>query len=210
MSYRLDQALALSAIGAFGAGIYSVAGTIALLPSTVGLAIASATFQQVVVQHERGDRRPDGTIIRVSLLAGAGTAVLLAIVTPVVVPLVFGEDFSPAIAVTWIGLVGSLFFVGTQAASSILIARGRGWHLTAAQMIGLAVGISLVFAVAPPFGAVGLAVAWNTGFLTTFVITARATGLAAGEFIPTGSDVAQTARVLLSGSLSSAKNPSVD
>ncbi|MCA0180553.1 MAG: lipopolysaccharide biosynthesis protein [Actinobacteria bacterium] len=201
LSYRLDQVLVLGVIGAFGAGIYSISATVALLPSTLGLAVASATFQQVAAQHQRDGRLADGSVVRVSLLAGAILTLVLAAAAPYAIPIAFGQAFASAVIPTWIGLIGALFLVGTQASASILIASGRGWHLTLAQVIGLGVGVLLLLIMGPRFGATGAAWASATGFFTTFIIALWATRLPLSELLPRGSDVSRTVQVFVSGSL---------
>lgn len=111
-SYRLDQAIALPMIGAVQSGIYSVATTIALIPYALGQAIGSMTFAGIRSSGDNGTGRVlISRSLRLATLAGVCCVVCIAFAVPILVPIVFGPEFSSAVVPTLISLVGSVFIV---------------------------------------------------------------------------------------------------
>lgn len=170
LSYRLDQALAIVFLGAAGAGHYSIAATIGMLPSTLGLAVSAATFNEVA-RNPMVDGRPNLTAVRVAFLAALPAMCLTAACAPMVIPVMFGDDFRPAVVATVVALVGSQFLVLAQGAASLLLAQGMGWKLSVAQLAGLAIGLLFLAVLGPTFGVVGASVASSLGFATAAILS---------------------------------------
>jgi O-antigen/teichoic acid export membrane protein len=95
---------------------------------------------------------------------------LLAVASPVLIRVVFGVEFVPAVGPTLMALTGTTGVVLAYVASSVLTALGRGWVMTTASALGCVVGVGLAFVLGPPFGAMGLAVASSIGFWVSAVL----------------------------------------
>lgn len=169
LSYRLDQALAIVFLGASGAGFYSIAATIGMLPSTLGLAVSAATFNEVA-RSPMLDGKPNLAAVRVAFIAALPATCIAVAFSPLVIPFVFGEEFRPAVLATVVALVGSQFLVLSQGAASLLIAQGKGWKLSIAQLTGLVIGILLLSTLGPTFGVVGASVASSLGFASAAIL----------------------------------------
>lgn len=169
LSYRLDQAMAILFVGPGGAGQYSIAATIGMLPSTLGLAVSAATFNEVAARPMI-DGHPNLKAVRVAFLSALPATLGAGITAPLVIPALFGDDFRPAAPATLVALAGSQCLVLAQGAASLLIALGRGWYLSLAQIIGLVVGIGLLATLGPIWGVLGAAIASTVGFATAALL----------------------------------------
>lgn len=200
LSYRLDQAVAIIFIGAAGAGHYSIAATIGMLPSTLGLAVSAATFREVAHAPQVAGRA-DLTAVRVAFLAALPATILAAALTPALIPAVFGSEFLPAVPATLLALTGSLFLVICQGAASLLVAQGRGWQLSAALLSGLAVGLVGLAVLGAIYGVVGAAAASALGFAVSAVIAVRCLGGTVSDLAPRRSDLRRVRSTFLKGHL---------
>ncbi|MBT2518467.1 oligosaccharide flippase family protein [Streptomyces sp. ISL-90] len=195
-SNRLDQVIALPLIGAFDAGLYSAAASIAALPLGLGHALGAAEFRAVAMHAAEGPAETVNRGIRSAISATLIACLGLAVVTPWLVPLLFGASFSGSIVPTLICLVGSLGLTVGYVASMMLAAQGRGSVMTVAQVTCLTVNIALLFALAPWLGAVGAAIASSAAFLVLLVILTIALRVRPQSLIPTATGVREAVRTL--------------
>lgn len=188
--YRYAGRSFLSSLGAFASGralllsgawftssealgIFAVARLVT--DSTLFLygAIGPLLFSQVASDRTvEASRTFTEAVVRVSILAFATVTVLVALIAPLAVPLVFGPAFGEA----WVA-VGLL--VGGVIASSVqrllenyLYGRERHAPMAAVHIAGMLVAIGAGAALAPRWGANGLALATTFGFVVSFAITA--------------------------------------
>lgn len=201
-SYRLDQAIALPLIGAEAAGLYSVAATIALVPYSLGQAIGSAAFRHLAAAPEPRDLLArSSAVIRIALVSGISTALLLSAAAPILVPVVFGADFQGAVVPAIIGLVGSIAVVVTYVASSSLTAAGRGWSMTLGQLFAVVSGTIALLVLGPAFGAVGASVASSLGYWTGAVVMLIGVGAPLRALIPGSRDIGAARKLIVRGVL---------
>ncbi|MGW3546361.1 lipopolysaccharide biosynthesis protein [Janibacter hoylei] len=200
LSYRLDQTVAIVFIGAAGAGQYSIAATIGMLPSTLGLAVASATFREIATSSVSEGRSPM-IGVRVALLAAIPAAVVAACLTPWVVPFVFGNDFRPAVPATLLSLLGSLFLVMCQGAGNVLIAEGKGWRLSMALLLGLVCSLIGLAVLGPHMGVVGASAAAASGFLISAACCLYFLGATWSSWVPRRSDFRRVVATFTTGRL---------
>jgi len=205
-SYRLDQVIALPLIGAFDAGLYSVAATIALIPYAIGQAVGTAVFSHVARAENDTDRvHRTAVAMRIGFISGGVTAGLLALASPLLVPIIFGHEFVGAVVPTLWSLVGSVAVVISYVAASTFTASGRGWLMTVAQLSGLAVGIGGLFVLAPLLGAVGASIASSAGFWVCAIICLARLGVPFGGLVPRLSDVRATVGLFTHGRFAGSK-----
>lgn len=110
---RGDLLLVYALAGSDAAGYYSVALTAGILVVLVPLAISTATFPRLAGLPERAADRLIALVCRFSVVAAAATALALAAVAPLAVPLLFGREFTPAVVPTLILALGGVV-VSTQ------------------------------------------------------------------------------------------------
>ena len=163
LSLRLDVLVVLWLVNSAAAGFYSVALTVAQLASFPTLALATATFPSVTtLQGHEGDAYV-GLVHRVGLLSSLALAVPGALLLPLVLPLVFGAGYRPAVAPALLLLAGastsSLHWLSNRA----LAARGDRRGLLLSHGATLVAMLALDLVLIPAWGTTGAATASVTG-----------------------------------------------
>lgn len=140
---KVDQIIALPLLGAHGAGLYSVAATVASLSAPVAQAIAAGMFTGMV-GHE--GRRPEiaARTVRYSLAIGFPTAISLAAAAAVGVPIVFGVEFTEAVLPAAILAAAAPSQITNYVCANWLAAQQRGRELTLIQIVSLVVTAALL------------------------------------------------------------------
>lgn len=169
-SIRLDQAFVGPLIGSRMLGFYAVSATLSLLPCTLARAVASRSFATVaaVEPAERADKISE--YVRLTLVTGGLCAVAIAAVSPVAIPLLYGEVFSRAVAPLLVLLPGAVLLCGSATASSCLVSAGRPGSSMVAELVGLAVTVVGLPLVLPRFGIVGAAGLSSAAYTVTFMV----------------------------------------
>jgi len=187
-SRRLDQVIVLPLLGAGGAGLYSVAVTVGSLPVPVAQAVGVAAFNGLA-QAEDDDRFEIKRVLRYSSLLGLFSAVPLAVASYFLIPIVFGSEFSDAVPVAMVAIIGSIFGVVGFNCSMALAAKKRGRELTTVQLVGLGFSVLLIFPLSLWFGPVGTAVSTALGTFLTMSLTMWRLGVRPRDAVPLLSDV---------------------
>lgn len=189
-SNRLDQAIALPLLGATQAGLYAVATTIVTIPLALGHALGAAYFTPIA-RAEVGKARQDlqQQAARSALALAPLAFIAICIAAPLVVPLLFGEEFSGAVPVIWIASLGGIAMTVGYVLSMALAADGRGVRMTISQTVALVVSLAALFALGPILGAVGAALASSLGYVVMLLMLARGLRAPARSLLPRISDV---------------------
>jgi O-antigen/teichoic acid export membrane protein len=170
--HRLDQILVLPLIGASAAGQYSVAVTIGGLPIVLAHALAASRFPEFAnTVGLPGLRELHARSVRASLAMGLLSSCCLAIVSPYLIPRIFGDQFSSVVPVTLIILIGSAGLVACYMCSMALVASDRGLAMTVAQCIGLVAGSVSLLVLGPLWGPIGAGIASSLGYLISFGVS---------------------------------------
>ncbi|WP_139224314.1 lipopolysaccharide biosynthesis protein [Cellulomonas marina] len=157
-------------------GLFVIAAAVADVPI-----LALSAVRDIVV---RTLSRPEvdfaarlGLMLRVVGGLSVGSSIAIVLAAPVLVPLVFGRDYGPAVAVVQVLVVAT---IGNSLSSVLfagLAARDRPQAQVVAQLFGLAAMIPGLVLSVPTFGALGAAATVAVAQLVTafaaFVITAR-------------------------------------
>ncbi|MBN9106515.1 MAG: oligosaccharide flippase family protein [Propionibacteriaceae bacterium] len=198
-SNRLDQVMVLPLIGAYQAGLYSVAASIAALPIAFGHALGAAYFPHVALAAEESRRDLKASAMRHSLALGGAVCLLGAMLTPWLMPLLFGREFAGAIVPTVIALAGSVAMIGAFVGTQLLGAEGRGLMMTNAQVAAIAGAVISLVVLGPPFGAVGAAAASTMGFIVLLIMVTIGLRIGASRLVPRPDDLRSALGVLKSG-----------
>ncbi|WP_424466752.1 oligosaccharide flippase family protein [Pseudoclavibacter helvolus] len=193
-SYRLDQLLVLPVIGASATGIYSVASTIGMLPFSLAVALGASVFQSFARTKDKA--LISGAIRQITVIVVV-VALGLALVSIWLIPGLFGEDFRDSVVVSWITLFGCVFIAMNYIAVSALIAQRRGKAMTAMQVVGLAIGIGLMYPMGSAFGAQGAAWAAVIGYATTFALALVSLRIPPLDIVPRPRDLPLAVRAFL-------------
>jgi O-antigen/teichoic acid export membrane protein len=195
-SNRLDQILLLPLLGAYETGIYAVGVTIGTLPLALAQGMGGAFYGPVARSEGRKRQRYKGKGIRSGIFAAVVSGAGLASVSPFVVPLIFGDEFSAALPVIYVCLLGSVFMCAAFVASSMLAAEGKGWHLTIGQFLSLGIAIVLLYLIAPVMLAPGAAWASTIGYVALALIACTSLGIPLKSYTPRKSDVTNSFNAL--------------
>lgn len=194
---RLPLILALPLVGAFQAGLLSVAVTLMSIMLVIGQAVAAAHFRAAAIAGHRSTPVRDAVAqsSALSLLA----VFLLAGLVPFVIPALFGPDFAPSTVPALICLAGSIPMVAGFTANSMLVAVNRGFAATASNVVALLVQASgLIFL--SQFGAVGLSIGIGLGFIAQASVACGALRLPLYDLLPRPRNIVAGIRALLTSS----------
>jgi O-antigen/teichoic acid export membrane protein len=188
---RLDQALMVSLTTPAELAYYAIAVSLAELPLTVVGASRDLAFS---LAAEREDPQIVARYCRLTLTACGIICLAAGLATPIVLPLLFGRSFSPAIPMVEILLAGTLGRAVTTVIGAGLMTVGKTWLRSAIQLAGAAMTVTLLFAFVPQWGGIGAA--WVTTL--TFALLAcgsmlvyvQSTGLRFAQcLVPTAADM---------------------
>ena len=196
-TYRLDQVIALPIIGAQQAGFYSVAVTIGSIPIALGQSLGAHYFRNVANAPQ--SQRPALTeeAMRVTISSSLALCVLLAIVSPVLIPVIFGAEFQAAVTPTLVYLLGSVFMVCIVVSTLLLAASGKGHVMTISQVSNLVVGLTLLVLLGPMLGAAGAALASTISYIVLAMVQTKLLGARLTSLTPTPRGVAAGIRTLV-------------
>ena len=154
---RLDQSLMVPLAGAYALGIYAVAVTVSEIALVFNAAVRDVTFS---LESSRQDRSRLEAATRISTLITLMAAIAIAILSVWAIPFFFGSDFSDAVAVVFVLLVGLVLGNPGSVAGAGLRAWGRPGLASWSLVIGVAVNLIVLLLLVPGLGAIGAA--WAT------------------------------------------------
>lgn len=163
---RVDQALMTPLTGVYELGLYVVAVNIAELPLIINGAIRDVMFASEAAGSSSHEVLPSAARISTSLCAGA--ALGLGLLSPIIVPMLFGHEFSGAVLPTVILLIGAIVGTPGSIAGAGLSGRGRPGLRSLCLAGACAIDVLVLVVLAPSQGALGAAWAMFAGsvFLT--------------------------------------------
>ncbi len=190
---RILATLVLAASSAGQAGLFAVAFAVAEVPAIAVTAIRS----MVVGGFAKGNdptviaRVTRLTVVGVSLVALAGAAA-----TPLVVPLLFGRDFTDAVVPTVVLLAAAVPAAVARLLSTGMASLGRVRAAVPSQVVGLLVIVAGLLLVVPSLGALGACLTVLAASTVTLVMLVaagrRALGLGVRELlVPRRSDLSR-------------------
>jgi O-antigen/teichoic acid export membrane protein len=159
-SARIDQVLVLPLIGAAETGYYSVASSIATLPMALGQALGADYFREMSRSTQSNERRrvvsrSFGEIVSI----GVPACLTLGLASIWLLPLLFGSEFESSVRLLMWLLPGAAASAAAYVGSMLLAALGRGRTMAVSQLASLAVGVILLYVLAPAWLGVGAALA---------------------------------------------------
>ncbi|MBJ7336718.1 oligosaccharide flippase family protein [Mycolicibacterium sp.] len=180
---RVDQLLMTPLSDVRQLGYYAVAANLAETILIFNSAVRDVTFAT-----EAGGRDSERLtqLARISTLFTMAAGTVIAATSPLVVPLLFGRDFSPAIPLVLILVAAIVIGNPGSVAGSGLAARGRPGLRSATLALACVANIVLLVLLLPSLGAIGAAIATLAGsalagFLNTFWL-ARHFGFRSRDF----------------------------
>lgn len=181
-SLKLDQLLMAALLPPRALGLYAVAVTWSSALALVAAAVADVAFPYLA-RTEPGARQTSTVSVLLRLTAALNICLgfALALITPVVFPLLFGPGFADALPLTWV-LIGAGALAATKSImADTLRGLGRPRAVMYGELAGFAASALLLFTLLGSVGALGAAVFSLIGYAVTFawllVAVARTTGM---------------------------------
>jgi O-antigen/teichoic acid export membrane protein len=169
-SYRFDLFLLNATAGLGAAGLYSVATLLAesvwYIPSAVGLVLAP----RVAAGVEGDDDDVTAAICRGTTLVSVAGAVVIAALAPLLVLLLFGSAFLPAVVPLWVLLPGVVALGLDKPIASYQLGRGRPQISLYVALLATPITIAAYVLLIPRYGIVGAAAGSTISYIATTVI----------------------------------------
>lgn len=192
---RLDLLIVFSLLGEAAAGRYSISLTVASIVGLPLFALSYAIFPRVAYVPAEEARRLTLLVWRRGLIATLVVAGALAGFCPLGIPLLFGDEFSPAVTPALILLVGSVIGTGQWTLARPVGARGRPNLLVVSYGISLVTMVGLDFALIPMLGLPGAALASAAsnllGLIPCLVFYRQREGVALAALLPRFRDLTE-------------------
>jgi O-antigen/teichoic acid export membrane protein len=187
---RLDQFVMITAVSPRELGLYAVATTIA---GASGLATGGLS-PPLMARIAAGERQLMPRAVRMTLVVAAALNLAVAAITPVLLSVVFGPEFTGAVSMALILLAAAVPFAGASVLSTALQADGAPLISSMAEAIALVVTVAGLIALLGPLGGVGAALvslaAYGASFFFQVIMASRRVGAPIAEFLsPTRADL---------------------
>ncbi len=166
---RLDLMIMPAFLSSVTVGLYSVAANVA------GIVLAVCGSLSTVVMSAAARRGPEGptliaAVLQVTLIVGAGIAILIGLVSGPAVRLIYGADFAGSITPLRLLLPGVVLMAGASVAAAGLYAVNRPFTAFSAQLAGMAVTVPGLVIFLPRGGATAAAIVSSVAYSTVFVV----------------------------------------
>jgi O-antigen/teichoic acid export membrane protein len=163
---KLDQLLMVGLVSSSELGLYALAVTLATASSSLTSAISNALMPRVAA----GEPALAARACRVTILLVGVYGVALALVSPVLVPFVFGSAFTGSVTMLIVLLAATMFLVPAQVLGAAVIAAGEPGAAARSQLVGMAITVPALIVVLPLAGGVGAATVSLAAYAASFVV----------------------------------------
>ena len=151
---RLDQILMAALVPSRELGLYAVAVTVSSITFALGAAVSGAIYPRVAA----GDGQLAARSCRITVLLVAAASLVLAILTPWLVPFMFGDEFRSAVPMALVLLASSVPAAATIVVTAALTAANEPAAPMQAELITLALTVPPLVLALPEYGGMGAAV----------------------------------------------------
>ena len=178
LALKLDQLLVMVQLGPGAAGKYAAGCRFTELHFFLSATLGIVLYPRLAECHGRAGAEYAERLERhfeLMLLAGWGSGLLVALAAAAGLPLLFGADYTEAVAVVWIQSGGALLLFSGVARSHHALLTGAGWTLLASALATLAAQTVLAWWLIPAHGLTGAAVSQGLaaiagGWVTTAIL----------------------------------------
>jgi len=171
LNYRLDQYIVLLFVSTAGVGIYAVSVTVSQSVWFLANAVAAVLLPRLTAADEADAARTTPLVCRNTLLVSALGALGLAAVSPWLVEGLFGGEFEASLVpLLWL-LPGTVALAGSKILASYVLSQGRPMTNSLITAAALVVTLAADFALIPPFGVTGAAIASSLAYGAHFALS---------------------------------------
>ena len=171
LNYRLDKYVALIFVGTSGVGIYAVAVGVTESIWFISNAVAVVLLPRLTRVH--GDEAAFLTPLfcRHTIFLSLLGAVAVGALSPLLLPFMFGSDFSPAVTAVWWLLPGTVALAGTKVLAAYIFSQGKPLINTYITVAALTITLAGDLALIPVFGVPGAAAASSLAYSVSFALS---------------------------------------
>ena len=193
---RLDQVLMITVVAPRVLGLYAVAVSI----SSASTVVTQALTPPLAARVASGQREVLPQAVRIMIASTVLFNAGFALITPILLSVVFGSQFTGAATMVYILLGANVSFAAACALSAGLQADGAPVISSAGEVLAVVVTVAGLFALLGPLGGVGAAIvslaAYSTSFVFQLVMAARRIGAPLWSFVVLTREDARWARDL--------------
>lgn len=187
---RLDQLLMIAVVPPRQLGLYAVATTIS---GASGL-VTGGLSPPLMTRIASGERHLMPQAVRVTVMLTVALNLAIALITPVLLSVLFGPQFRGAIPMAMLLLAASVPLAGASVLSTALQGDGAPLVPTLGEGIALIVTVVGLLLLLAPLEAIGAAIvslaAYSASFIFQVVMAGRRLGVRRSEFlVPRHADV---------------------
>lgn len=192
LSQRVDQLIVFSIAGQSAAGQYSVALTVGLVATHAPIALSLASFPRLTRMAEEDAAQLTARICRIGIAAATVAAAGLLVVSPFLVPALFGPGFQASVTPGLILLAASILWSAQWLMARARAARGGTHLLFTSFTVSVVITVVGDLVLIPPLGIVGAALAALCGAALGAGVClrtlSRSGGYAIRELLPSPKD----------------------
>lgn len=191
--YRVDVLILSAFRPAADVGRYALAVALAELTRVAADSVAQVTMARQLDADRHSAAAVTVATVRVAALLSLGSVVTLCAAAPLLIPVIFGPDFSPSVA-PLLALAPGMWALGmARPLGAFLLRLDRPLLMSSLSLVALSVNVGLDLALIPRFGVVGCAIAASAGYGTLAALQAgwlaRATRTPVRLLLPGPQDV---------------------
>jgi O-antigen/teichoic acid export membrane protein len=183
LNHRLDQLLMVPLVSRRQLGLYAVAVTISGIAGMLASAMHTVLYPKVAA----GEDISIAGALRRGLFAVACLSLLLAVVSPIFLPVAFGRAFGDAVPMALILLVAAVPLAGVTILSAVFTAGRRILLAGMSEIVSLGVTVIGLLLLLPSLGGIGAAivslVAYTVNFCWLLAIARRDYGGHIGDYL---------------------------
>jgi O-antigen/teichoic acid export membrane protein len=174
LNYRLDSYLVLLFVNTAGVGLYAVGVSMSEGLWFIANSVSIVLLVNLTAADESYAARMAPIVCRNTLLVTGIAAIAVAVVAPVVIPVLFGSDFDEAVVPFLCLLPGTVALAGTKILASYVFSRGKPMINSWIALATLVTTVSGDFALIPFFEVTGAAIATSIAYGVSLTLTALA------------------------------------
>lgn len=155
---RLDQFMVGLLLDAHALGLYVAAIAFCNIPRFVAQSVGAVSYPRVAAER-RGPQAWGLTVhyFRIGIIAIIGSAAILMLIVPTLLPLMFGHDFEAAIPLGRILLTGTLFLALHRLLTELARGLGHPGYGSISEAVNATVFLAVVFLALNPITESGIA-----------------------------------------------------
>ena len=171
LNYRFDKYVALAFVGLSGVGIYAVGVGVTESIWFISNAVAVVLLPRLTRVHSDEAALLTPLFCRHTIFLSLLGAAAVGALSPLLLPFMFGSDFSPAVTAVWWLLPGTVALAGTKVLAAYIFSQGKPLINSYITVASLAVTLAADFALIPIFGVPGAAAASSLAYSVSFVLS---------------------------------------